>query len=233
MSAGGSSPTISLGIDTAICAGSSLTIVPASNNVTGYTWQDGSHTTTYQVTAPGIYFVNGINSCGNDADTIQIGLLPTVPVLSLGPDTIVCPGNAITLSILIPNVDILWEDGSAGQDFMVIDSGVVSGSISNVCGISADTIEVSFFPDAPSFNLGPDQSICPGETVIIDPGITGVNYLWQDGSTGSQIAVTQGSEIILTISNQCGSDTDTLLITASSLGPQLDLGPDVLVCEGK
>ncbi|MBL0008017.1 MAG: hypothetical protein IPP25_12840 [Saprospiraceae bacterium] len=81
---------------------------------------------------------------------------------------------------------------------------------------------ISALPDVADLNLGPDQSLCPGEIISLSPGIANVQYLWQDGSTGNTYQSTREETIILTISNECGTSTDTLEVTESTLGPQLD-----------
>ena len=230
---GGPAPTVSLGIDTSICSGTSLTISPGGSNVFSWLWQDGSTFPEYTATAAGEVHVTVSNSCGVDADTMQIGLLPAIPSLSLGPDTSLCPGNSLTLTIGIPGVDILWSDGTTDPAITVTDTVHLFASITNVCGVSTDTIVVSMLDEIPPLNLGPDQSLCPGELITLDPGIMGVNYLWQDGSTGSMMSVTQAETITLVITNDCGTATDTMEIYESTQGPQVDLGPDIVACAGE
>ncbi|HZV68451.1 MAG TPA: hypothetical protein VFG10_02875, partial [Saprospiraceae bacterium] len=230
---GGLAPVVSLGVDTSICTGDIITLFPSYANVNTWTWPDGSDTTFYAASASQKVFVQVANDCGVAVDTISIGLLPVVPTLLLGPDTAICPGTSLTLSIQIPNVGILWSDGSGNTDLTLSDSAIVFATISNSCGTSTDSVLVDLLPDIPLLSLGPDQTICPGETIIISPDIPDVTYLWQDGSTGSIYQTSQQGSINLTISNSCGTTRDTIEITESTNGPQLDLGPDLKACEGE
>ena len=91
---------------------------------------------------------------------------------------------------------------------------------------------VTPLPDIPPLSLGPDQLLCVGEVLTFSPGIPDVQYAWQDGTTGSSFSTTTPGQVILTISNACGTSTDSLLIVESTEGPQLDLGPDVTACKG-
>jgi gliding motility-associated-like protein len=229
---GGLAPLVSLGTDTAICPGSSITIIPTYANVDTWHWPDGSDTTFFNASAAGQVIVEVSNGCGTDIDSVLIELLTEVPSLDLGPDTTICPGETVTLSILIPAVTILWPDNSTGQEYSVSDSTTVIASISNSCGVSIDSLNVDLLPTIPVLNLGPDQTLCPGETLSISPGINNVQYLWQDGSTANVFQTTQPDTIVLMISNICGSAIDTMVITESTTGPQLDLGPDIQACEG-
>ncbi|MGB4848438.1 MAG: gliding motility-associated C-terminal domain-containing protein, partial [Saprospiraceae bacterium] len=181
----------------------------------------------------GLIYIDVANSCSTAHDTVMINALPAIPVLSLGADTAICPGASITLSIGYSNVDILWPDGSTNADFIVTDCSTVYSSISNSCGVSTDSITISFLPDVPSLNLGPDQNLCLGEVITLDPNIPDVTYLWQDGTTNTTYQIDHGGMFFLTIANACGETTDSIQITISTDGPQLDLGPDLKACIGE
>ncbi|MEO6131334.1 MAG: hypothetical protein ABIQ02_05770, partial [Saprospiraceae bacterium] len=209
ISDGGSAPTVSLGMDTSICEGTTLTLVPGSSGAAAWLWQDGSVDSVYQVSLAGEYHVECANNCGVAYDTMMISVLPAIPDLSFGPDTAICPNTFILLSINIPNVNIQWSDGSSDSIFVISDGGIVFASISNSCGMSADSLMISMLPAIPVLDLGEDQKICQGEMVTIDPNIPNVNYTWQDGSSDSQLLVTQGELVVLTIDNACGISTDS------------------------
>lgn len=230
---GGDIPFVELGADTSFCAGNSFSILPFSSDVTNWLWQDGSTGSSFIANGPGEIHVAVSNMCGVAFDTMQVNLLPAIPVLDLGPDVEMCPGETVTLSISIPSVDILWPDGSSNAEYVVNDSAVIIAVITNSCGVARDSVEISLLEEVPPVDLGPDQTICPGVMFTLDPQINNVNYLWQDGSTSNQFTVSQGGEIIIIISNPCGTSTDTLNIIESNEGPQVDLGPDRQACAGE
>ncbi|HZV44339.1 MAG TPA: gliding motility-associated C-terminal domain-containing protein, partial [Saprospiraceae bacterium] len=155
-----------------------------------------------------------------------------IPPLNLGNDTSLCESELLLLEINIPDVSITWFDGSQNNAITIVDSGMYTAEIANACGASTDTLIVTSLPEIPQLILGPDQFLCPGEVINFSPGIPDVQYLWQDGSTGNSYSTTQAGSIILTISNACGTSTDSLLITESTQGPQLNLGPDITACTG-
>ncbi len=230
---GGPPPSVTLGNDLSICPGDIVVLSPSNSNVDTWLWQDGSSLSTYTIAAPGMITVEVSNTCSSDFDTLLVTMLPVTPPLDLGADTSLCVGQSFTLNITTPDVSILWPDGSTGMSYNVSGPGTVYASVTNLCGVSTDTIEVVGLPGIPNLNLGVDQTICPGELVIIDPGISGVDYVWQDGSTASDFQTTLEDTIILTITNTCGSATDTLVVTESTDGPQLNLGPDIQACVGE
>lgn len=230
---GGLIPTVFLGADTSMCPGQTVLITPTFTHVDQWLWHDGSDQPFYSATTPGWVVVEVSNGCGNATDSLWVELLPDVPTFSLGSDTLICPGESVTLFIGIPDVSILWSDGSTGQQATISNSGAVIATISNLCGSSSDTLQIGLLPDVPALDLGADQRLCPGEVIMFNPGIPDVDYLWQDGSTNPVFQTTQGGTIILTISNSCGTSTDTVEVVESTEGPQLDLGPDIVVCEGE
>jgi hypothetical protein len=230
---GGSVPVVDLGQDISICNGDSILLLPGFSNVNTWLWQDGTTDTAYHITTNGIINVEVANFCGVAVDTLLVDLLPDAPVLNLGPDTLVCPGTSIVLEINIPGVIIQWPDGSSGPQFNVVAPGTYLASISNSCGSNQDTFELFNLPPAPVLNLGIDQFLCLGEVITLDPGLMNVNYLWQDSSTNTMYQATQPGIIVLTVTNQCGSDTDSVEVILTTEGPQVNLGPDVLACEGE
>jgi gliding motility-associated-like protein len=229
---GGPVPSVSLGIDTSLCAGETILLQPNSNTIGNWLWPDGSTNSSLVVFDSGTIDVIISNACGIAYDTIAVSLLDPIPPLDLGVDTSLCPGESITLSINIPSVDIEWSDGSDNSNFIVNSEGIYYANISNSCGISSDTIHVISLPAVPSLDLGPDIPLCPGEQTTLTQLITGMNYLWQDGSTGNSFLADHDQLIVLTISNICGMSTDSLNIILNNEGPDVDLGDDVHGCDG-
>ena len=230
---GGSSPIVDLGDDLTFCEGDVVLIAPTAIGAASWLWHDGSTAADLMINSPGLVVVQVTNQCGMDTDSMLISMLPATPVLDLGMDTILCPGEMLTYSINFPGVEIEWSDGSTGNNFNVTSAGPVFATISNQCGSTADTVNVEFLPASPVLDLGLDQSLCPGEVITIAPGISDVDYLWHDGSMGNSFTTTEAGTIALIVSNACGADTDTLTITENSQGPQVDLGDDINACEGE
>ncbi len=233
ISSGVAAPSVQLGRDTSLCAGDSIVIQPVYANVDTWLWQDGSTGSQLTVSNPGTIYVAVTNSCATEYDTIVVSLSPPIPLLDLGPDASICPGASLTLSIGIPDVNILWSNGSSDSSITITDSTEVFASISNQCGQSIDSLSVLFLPETPLLDLGQDQNICPGEIFILTPDIPNVTYLWNDGSTLPFYETMQGDTISLTITGNCGISTDTLILTESTEGPQVNLGPDILACENE
>jgi gliding motility-associated-like protein len=134
-------PSFSLGSDTTLCEGDSVTY---SLNILGatYEWSDGSTTNQITITTPGLYWVEvSLNGCkSRDSITVSYDFLP---VVSFGEDKEVCFGQSFFLDALDPNATAYeWQDGSTKSRFYVFESGKYHAKATNYCGVSLDTINI-------------------------------------------------------------------------------------------
>jgi len=82
-------------------------------------------------------------------------------------------------------------------------------------GVCADTASMQIIIiNPPQFNLGPDQEICPGQQIGLNPNSTGtgLQYIWQDGTTSPVYSAIIPGNYSVTISNQCGNANDVIQI---------------------
>ncbi|MCB0791624.1 MAG: gliding motility-associated C-terminal domain-containing protein [Flavobacteriales bacterium] len=222
-------PNIDLGSDTTLCTGAQLTL---STLVPGavHNWSDGSSGPTFDVLAPGaIWLEESYQGC-SASDTVIVNMLDPGSV-DLGPDTMLCPGQTLLLTVIAPGTTITWEDGSNGPDHIVNMTGNYSVTV-NVGGCTAgDAIDVDYV-NVPSGLLGDDLDQCPGDTIVLQLPPTAVNILWSDGSTQQEMTVTEAG----TYSVQAEWDgcpiTDLVDVTLVD-PPHVDLGPDMELCEGE
>ena len=81
----------------------------------------------------------------------------------------------------------------------------------------------------PTLDLGPDITICEGSIYVLDGTTPFVNYLWNNGETGSSINIADSGNYSLTVTNPYGcsatDDIDVSLFTTIFV----DLGPDTAV----
>ncbi len=228
----GSAPMVDLGMDTSLCPGQNILLTPAFSDVVTWLWQDSSTAESFMTDSPGWVIVEVLNNCGVTTDSLFIDLLPATPILNLGMDTSICPGDSLTLMANVSGASILWSDGTTGSAITISDSAHVYATSTNTCGSFTDSIIIGLLPGLPLLNLGPDQTICPGETITLTTNIIDVDFLWNNGSTASSIEVSDAQLVFLTISNGCGTAVDSLDITERTDGPQIDLGPDQIACIG-
>lgn len=79
-------------------------------------------------------------------------------------------------------------------------------------------------------NLGGDQGVCDGEMITFSPEGDFYDYLWQDGSTGSEFTTDQEGWISLVVSDDYGCVAkDSLYLSIYDL-PVVDIGNDTTIC---
>ncbi|MEL7249896.1 MAG: gliding motility-associated C-terminal domain-containing protein [Bacteroidota bacterium] len=157
---------------------------------------------------------------------------PEIPV-DLGPDTLICVGESLTLDPdLGDGFNYLWQDGSTLDTFVVNTSGEYSVTVVQGNCIGSDTIQVQEFSAA--LDLGPDQTICVGENVVLEPAeLFPGDYTWNDGTDGPTLQVLQPGTYILTLSNPvCGTLMDTVVINPVS-DINLSIAGPSSACEGQ
>ncbi|MBC6992995.1 M43 family zinc metalloprotease [Neolewinella lacunae] len=84
--------------------------------------------------------------------------------------------------------------------------------------------------DSLTVDLGPDARLCPGELLGAQTNRSGVTYLWSTGATTDSIAIDQPGDYWVEVTDSCGniaSDTLTLHLRPR---PNLQLGPDTVLC---
>ena len=139
----GSSGANYLKEDIPLC-GASITL-SAPIGFTGYYWEDATTLLTSSITLPGIYWVTCTNtgSCvPTIVDTFHV-TLDTLPVpFSLGHDTTLCYGE--TYVLITGNSATLWNTGDTGARISVTQPGLYYASLTNLCGITSDSVRVGF-----------------------------------------------------------------------------------------
>jgi gliding motility-associated-like protein len=175
---------LSLGRDTVLCNGQTLTLNATKPNAT-YLWQDGSVNATYTVSQPGTYWVHVTTSNGILSDTIQVNYVD-MSAVNLGNDPFFCTGDSLFLTMNIPNGTNLWSTGSTDTVLSIKQPGQywVIVTIGNCT--ARDTITVTE-EQLPVFTLGPDTSVCILNNFLLTPNPVYNNgaYLWSNAGTSA------------------------------------------------
>ncbi|MBK9629438.1 MAG: hypothetical protein IPO56_17585 [Flavobacteriales bacterium] len=218
-----------LGADTLLCPGEVLELsVDPANGVA--TWNDVIEASSYEVSAPGLYWVSIAGTVGcNAADTIVVVYADPGSV-ELGPDLVLCAGGSLELDASIPGGTYQWEDGSTDPVRTILASGNYAVDVTVGQCVVSDAIEVTFNP-LPIVELGPDVALCPGTMAVFDATTVDATYLWQDGSTAAQYVTNVAEIISVTVTVDGCSSTDQAVVTAL-IGPSIELGADTTLCEG-
>ncbi|WP_162902805.1 gliding motility-associated C-terminal domain-containing protein [Taibaiella koreensis] len=127
-----------------------------------------------------------------------------------------------------PAYTYLWDDGSTGNTRTVPAPGTYWVMYGPVCPKIFDTFKVEAVDVR--FHLGSDTIICTaGFAYVLDPGVQGASYVWQDGSTDPVYTATKEGQYYAVVSQSGCTASDTVNITVTDL--KQDLGKDTVVCQ--
>lgn len=212
-------PGVYLGPDTAICDN---TIYYLSGILSGiycptignsFLWNTGDTTSTLTINPPGQYSLTVTNVCGTASDTVTIESLP-VPSVTTVPDITLCTGDtAIIIAFFDPADSLFWQDGSNDPLRYITTSGYFIATVINEYNCAASDDVLVTFIESPGVQWElRDTVICIGHAMELkaQPGFD--SYVWQDGSTGTAILITDGGWYYVSVTNLCGTFTDSLFV---------------------
>ncbi|MEZ4774483.1 MAG: gliding motility-associated C-terminal domain-containing protein [Bacteroidia bacterium] len=195
--------------DTTLCPGESLRLSAGA----GVVWENGSRDTIRIIQDAGLYIAEISNRCGTARDSVQIneGFAATV---NLGNDTTLCTGQTLLLETWQDGeANYLWSGGSKEPFLMVETPGIFSVSVTTICGVWRDEIQVNFL-EPPVINLGKDTILCEDrkEILLLNVYQPFASYHWQDGSNNPYFEVNQAGRYEVEISNICGTISDEIQV---------------------
>jgi len=224
-------PVVNLGPDTILCAGETL-LLDASSPFSTYQWQDNATSATYLVGAaqPGTYRAAVTNICGTTIDEMIVDYIPPVQLDWPG-QTVLCAGDTLFLDVSHPTATYLWQDGSNDPQREVLNDGNFRVTVTTWCETQSDEMNVVFIMETIT-DLGPDTTLCPGETLEFDLSIPGAAYVWQDNTDKPVYTVAQSGAYAVTVTTVCNTFNDAINV---EILPNLvvELGNDTVICPGK
>lgn len=222
-----------LGKDMVLCFGDTILLNAYQPGAT-YEWQDSINTDpVYRVTKPGTYSVQVSNGCGTLGDTITI-YPPTKLTLNLPANTVLCPGQTLTLQVNTLGTNLLWSDSTTANTLTISRPGTYWAELSNNCGSSVrDSITVTYHP-VPNTKWLPDDGIFCKQSYYTINGTYpyALRYKWQDGSTKPSFTATASGIYWLEVTTACTTIRDSMTVTLIPT-PPLNLGPDTVLCLGE
>lgn len=224
-------PIVNLGNDTIVCSGNALTLGGIALPGYQYLWNNNSTASSIQVTQAGTYWLQAqLNGC-SAADTVQVQVLPA-PAVKLGNDTTICSGNAVTLmpvSQPVPGVSYIWSTGATTSSITVSSTGYYWLTASNAACAASDSVYISVLP-SPAVNLGPDQKICPGASVVLDATSPNCTYTWSNGSHQASVTVSNTGTYWVRVATSYNCVTTDTITIGRKYEPTIYLGPDTTLC---
>ncbi len=108
--------------------------------------------------------------------------------------------------------------------------GWLFASIMTSCGEITDSVLVTIRESPGPVDIGPDTTICPSNTIVLNARKGYATYLWNTGATDSLISVTAAGTYFVEVADSCGNlFSDTVLVAAAPPIP-VSIGPDRTKC---
>lgn len=217
----------SLGNDTVICPGDTLTI-GGEPYFFHYWWSNGDTTRFTKITQPGTYWCTVDFGCSTYTDTIHLSPPKAIQPFDIK-DTAICNINYVQHAPSGYN-SYLWNDNSTTDSLHITAPGSYWVKVDNGCGQHfTDTFTVAISDTTKPPSPLPDIFLCNenGETVTAASGFE--SYLWSTGDTTQSILITQSGTFTLQAVNNCGAiyhDTFQVFNAITSI----NLGNDTMVC---
>ena len=152
---------------------------------------------------------NTIAECDYQNNLISTELNLTPLFLDLGSDIIKCNSSVVTLNANSGFESYLWNDGSNGEQFSTSIPGLYFVQTSDECNrVYSDSIQI-YIEEPDEINLGPDQIVCPLDTLEFSLPTT---FEWTQWITISNITCDTCQ------TTQVYSDSSYLLIALGGIG---------------
>ena len=217
-----------LQVDTNICPGQSLDINIPTNLSGEFKWQDGSTLNSRIINSSGNYIIYYSNACNQLNDTFKIAI-DSLPLVSLGNDTILCNTSQFIVSIPKKSFNLIWENGSTDSFRILTQNTTLCLKTWNHCKVIGDT-QIVRFEKTPDNLTPPDFQYCDSLSywVKIDSLWSG-KCIWWDGSKQINRFFTKEGTFKIRYTSSCGTFDDSIKLISRSI-PKFNLGNDTAIC---
>ena len=231
--------TIDAGNDTELCSteGYELSASNTSLDPLTWSWESAELLSDADTASPIIntdttatYYVTGTDPTGCIAtDSVTISF--TFNGFDLGPDTLLCAGDALTLSTGYLTFDHEWSTTEVMESIDVDVTDTYSVIVTDPIGcIAYDTITVTF-SSFPNIDLGEDMTGCIGDDFLLDPqGDPLHDYEWSTSADTPTITVDTDGDYSVIVTNEAGCQSFDTVSVAVVLPPVSPLPPQQLFC---
>lgn len=220
----------SLGDDLDLCEGDTLLLESGFGDSFEHLWSTAETSSSINVTDGGNYSVTVTSEAGCEStDAINV-VIRALPELDLGEDQDLCVGDSYVLDASNIGAEFEWNTGETTQAILVDTSGTYSVTVTDIWECSSTDESEVIFHDFPLIEL-PDSSMsCIDESLSLDAGSDGLDYLWSTGETSREITVDLSGMYWVEVTSEFNcSSLDTTIYTQVDY-PDVDLGTDQAFC---
>lgn len=201
-------------------------------------WSSGDMDTLLQDIVPGTYYVSVTNAQGcTTTDTLSLD--PPVSPLQIsglvGNNTSCTQGNGSIKSVVLQasNVSYLWSTGATTADIFNLKPGPYSLTVTDSIGCQKSILfHVEDLSQKPTVNFAANPSYCGqdnGSVILQTSPASGLNYIWNDGTTQSNRSNLKPGNYSVTVSlsNDC-TDTASIVVNEIVFNPTLQANINAL-----
>ncbi len=208
---------LDIGPDQTVCD-NGVVALTASPGFSDYRWQDGQPGSNYTAVGPGQYWVTATDGCLDFSDTVEV-FLDENTVLDLGPDTVLCPGN--TLEISLTGFDTYKWSPETDIDCTTCSSVVISSETAATYTVIARTADGCYSVD----------SILVSRSFPEMTGMT-VTICSDQLFTYEGVDLAPGASQLFTLTNQFGCDSLVQLSVEDNGNTGYMESVDTVACNG-
>jgi gliding motility-associated-like protein len=215
--------------DSVLCPGDTIRLAVEGPGPYDIRWSDSLRLPARSVTQPGTYAVRVEADGCVLFDTLRIEM-PLGSNLAPAGSSVLCAGELREAAVIDTSLRWQWLDGSAEPVRQLGSPGdyVLLSELGN-CQ-RADTLRLvapPSYPPAPQL----DTALCEGLSLLLDPGIGGLAYRWDDGSSLPQREAQAPGTYTALLSGICYEDTARYRLEALAC-PCEWFAPDVFTPNG-
>ena len=227
-------PVLSLSGDTEICEGESTTLY--ANGTGNYVWTDPftgvviSTEDSIIVSPSADVSFDVTDGVTNQSITVTVNALP---IIDLGVDTTLCPGESLLLDASLPDASYQWQDMSVNSTFNVDQPGLYTVVVSdmNNC-LGSDEINVDYTEEY-SFSFPDNQlEFCDIDEYVYPLPLLADGVITCNGSVVIDELVVNESSVLIcqAIVEGCVFEDELDIVIGQT--PDVYLGNDTTLCDG-
>ncbi len=226
--------TIDIGPDQNICIGEQVQL-EVTGNYRNLFWSNGSTnnfinviplvTTSYYVTAT-------LNGCVS-YDTVTVNVTNLLD-LELGNDITVCKGETVTLTVNNIGGQFEWSTGQTGNSITINPSTSGIYSVTATSGSCSATDEITIIVDEPFIEIITEENYCPGESLLLTTNASPGTIIWNNGTIADSLILfpSPGFSYSATVFSEEGCTANDIVFPTPFVLQNINLGPDLQICEG-
>ncbi|MGB2190299.1 MAG: lectin-like domain-containing protein [Flavobacteriales bacterium] len=163
-----------------------------------------------------------------ERDTIAIDYAPVFNT-GLPASLPLCNGDSTWLAANVGAPEYQWSNGDTGSGTWIDSPGTYT-LVTPVQGCLYETSVAIQNVPLPVLDLGADQTICDGESLLLNTGLpTADATAWSTGTDAPTLEVSTAGTYSVTVTENGCSSTDAITVGVQAL-PVFDLGPDQMLC---